>query len=188
MSTTLPRLARMPLGLATIRGKCHVDDITGCWVWRLGLSEGRYPRVYAMDYTKGCMRVQTGQRAVWHAATEQPIPEGKLIYRVTCTNVLCLNPMHMACGTKEEWGQHLADSGQWKGIPDRIAANRAIGRKRSIITPELLREIKSSPETGMALSRRTGISQPVISRARRGEMTSVEQVVNPFAQLMQAAA
>lgn len=165
-----------------IKGRCHIDSDTGCWHWRGGTSKG-VPRIYATDYTLGEKTVQTGIRAVWHAITGEPIPDGWRVFHTRCTNQDCLNPAHLDCGPTADWGKQVAKSGQWKGQSARIKANRAIGRKKSKVTPELLTLIQGSNQTGLELSSQLGIGRSVISKAKRGQLVSIVSVGNPFAGL-----
>ena len=52
--------------------------------------------------------------------------------------------------------------------------NRAIGRARSKLTADLIREIQISPETGVALAARLGMGTTLVSKARRGEARSFQ--------------
>lgn len=180
--------------LAKIKNRCRIDDITGCWIWTgavRGSNGGltRMPNVYSEDYTAdptgNTKKTQTGNRAAWHAITGQPIPEGHRVFKAPCCSEgLCVNPGHMACGTTAQWGKSVTTRGNCKGSHARIQANRALGRSKSHVTAEIAQEIRSSPETGRALSSRLDISESVISRVRTGQLLSVLAVQNPFAGLM----
>lgn len=179
--------------LDTIKNRCHIDEITGCWTWRgaTTASNGgltQTPRAWGVDYTRepaGTLKtVQTGNRAAWHAFTGLPIPKGHRVYKNRlCTNGLCVNPEHLACGTDSQWGDVVAKKGIWKNSSRRIKANRATGRKSAHVTPETLAIIQYSEKTGLALAVELGIGASVISRARRGEMKSL-QAGNVFSGLM----
>lgn len=171
--------------LERIKGSCHIDEITGCWIWMGALSAGRYPRVHAANLSKGgVMQVQTGARAVWQASTGKPIPQGHRVYHASCTNERCICPAHLACGPTTEWGKALSKQGKWKGQAKRISANRAIGRKRSVVSLDALRDIQASDETGRAMALRLGLNESVVSKARRGELKSLQVLANPFAGLL----
>jgi len=170
--------------LTKIKGGCHIDDLTGCWHWRGAMSQNKYPRISAPDHTRGGgMFTQTGARAVWHAHTGKAIPEGHRVYHKGCSTNTCINPAHLACGPTGDWGKQVATHGNWRGQPARIKANRAIGRKRSAVTPAIAAEIVHSSETGVALAKRLQIKQSVISRVRRGNHMATRPN-NPFAGLM----
>jgi len=176
-----------------IKGRCRIDDLTDCWIWTGSTSSSnggktRQPRMHSVDYTAdptgGVKVVQTGNRAAWHAHTGTPIAPGHRVYKRNCINGLCVNPEHLACGTSTQWGAQVAQHGHWRDQPARIAANRATGRARSVVTPSMVRDIQSSAETGLALAARLGIGTSVVSRARRGQLKAVTQVGNFFSGLM----
>ena len=177
----------------TIKDRCHIDTITGCWMWRgaVSLSNGgstRQPRVWTVDYTRDATgntkTVQTGNRAAWHAHTGQPIPPGHRVFKTSaCTNGMCVNPAHMQCGTTTSWGKSVARKGVWKGSSARIQANRATGRARSHVDAATVADIRNSTETGEAIAARLGIGRSIVSKARRGQMKSM-LAGNPFAGLM----
>lgn len=184
MSTTTAALQR-------ILDRCRIDPDTGCWIWSGAISAGHYPRVWAPDHTRlsGRMCTQAGTRGVWHAHTGRPIPQGWRVYHAHCADQLCLNPAHLRCGPTADWGKTVAQHGIWKRQRTRIEANRAIGRARSHVTPELAAEILASHETGAALAARLGIGPGVISKVRTGGMRchALNAANNPFAALMEAA-
>lgn len=176
-----------------IKANCHICAETGCWLWRGALSEGRWPRVHASCLAKdpaGSIKtVQTGQRAMWQASAGRAIPKGWRVWR-TCKHDhsdVCLNPEHLICATNSTHGARLAKSGDWKGQVKRVTANRAAGRKRCAITPELHAEILSSDESGESISRRTGLGRNVISKVRRGQMPSLAPVGGVFSGLLNLA-
>src|SRR5574337_2055907 len=51
---------------------------------------------------------------------------------------------------------------------------RSTGRARSKLTPDLIAEIQSSPETGEQLAQRLQLSASTVSKARRGEARSFQ--------------
>lgn len=155
--------------LDDIKARCFIDD-EGHWIWKGANNEGKYPHVWAPDYSKdgAPMCTQTGRRAVWHLKTKQPIQKGWRVYG-TCGHTLCLNPKHMACGPVSEWGKHLRDTGIFKNKPKRIAANRAIGQKLAKTTPESIADIMGSDESGLQIAERIDLSPQLISRVRNGK-------------------
>ena len=181
------------MSLEAIKARCHINELSDCWEWRGATSASnggltQTPRIWGVDYTRepaGTLKtVQTGNRAAWHAHTGKPIPKGHRVYKNRlCSNGLCVNPAHLACGTDSQLGEVVAKKGIWKNSSRRIKANRATGRKSAHVTPETLAIIQSSEKTGLALAVELGIGTSVISRARRGEMKSL-QAGNPFAGLL----
>lgn len=168
--------------LDDIMGRCRVED--GHWLWAGALSKG-VPRIWAPDFTlhAGEMRSQTGKRAVWHVKTGKAIPDGWRVFG-NCREPLCLNPTHVQCERPAARGVKVAASGVLKGQVLRIIANRSIGRQRSNLTPELLQEIATSPETGMSLQGRLGIPHQTISRVRNGQMRAFQPVGGLFTGLV----
>lgn len=170
--------------LQNIKDRCYVDDISGCWLWRGGLSDDKHPRIYAPNLSKGgAMDVQTGARAVWQAHTGKPIPKGHRVYHKGCADHGCVNWEHLACGPTADWGRELTRKGCWKNQPKRMAANQAISRARSTVTTDQAAQVLRSNATGRVLSQETGLSVSLISRIRRGEHSSV-RTKNPFLGLM----
>ena len=160
-----------------IRGRCVVAE-DGHWLWRGSCRPDGRPNIWAPDYTRGGMQVQSGPRAVWHCITEAPIPANWRAYG-TCSEPTCCNPAHVKCTSEADFGKWLARTGKFKGKTRRILANRAIGRARSKVTPGLILEIQASNETGRALARRLNLLETIVSRARRGEFAAF-QSASPF--------
>lgn len=178
-----------------IKGRCTVDEITGCWIWKGATSNSnggkfRQPRVHSEDYTVDpsgqTKKTQTGNRAAWHAHTGKPIAPGHRVFKAACcTNGLRINPAHLQCGSTAEWGRSVAGKGIWRGVTERINANRLIGRKHAALTPEQVREIHASDDKGIDLADRLGVSAQIVSRARNQHMAYVRQAVgNPWGGLL----
>lgn len=171
--------------LSQLRERCRVED--GHWLWTGATSDGGVPRVWAPDYTKGGkMTSQTGRRAAWHLKHRKPLPQGWRVF-ATCTESACVNPAHSAARPVQEQGAIVAESGKWKGSVRRIAANRAIGRRRSSLTPELFETIKTSEKSGQQIARENGLCRTTVSRVRRGKATAFEPVGGLFTGLLRAA-
>lgn len=170
-----------------IKGRCRIDEITGCWIWMGALSNG-YPRIYAPDFTRnadGAPMPQNGTRAIWHVRTGKAIPKGHRVYHAACHDPRCVNPDHLQCGPTHIMGKKLSESGILQNRITRIKANRAIGRARSKVNPEMARYIVSSSKTGQLLAQELNISRSIISRVRRGTLVSVLSIGNPFGGLLQ---
>lgn len=132
------------------------------------------------------MKTQTGRRAVWHIKSGVAIPAGYRVYG-DCECDQCLNPAHMKCGPTSEYGEHIKETGKFKGSVKRITANRATGQKRSKISPGQIAAILGSYETGKDISARMNVSRQLISRYRTGKGGLCwEPVGGMFSQLMAA--
>lgn len=168
--------------LEEIYGRCVLDEITGCRVWR-GCIDNHGPRIYAPDMRfGGAMKTQYGRRAVWQLVNGRPLPKGWRVFG-NCGNPACLEYKHIEASTTAERGRKVAASGAQKGLIKRIVANRKIGRARSVLTPALIDEIQTSGETGQALAARLGIGRTTISKVRKHGVPS-HQPVGLFTGLM----
>lgn len=150
-----------------IQGRCRITP-EGHWLWAGSLRHDGRANIWAPDYTRGGMSVQSGPRAVTHCSTLRPIPAGWRCYG-TCDEPACCNPEHVTCTTEVAFGRWLKKAGKFKGKTTRILANRAIGRARSKLTPELIAEIQASSETGRALAARLSVGTTLVSKVRRGQ-------------------
>jgi hypothetical protein len=169
--------------LEEIYGRCVLDDIAGCKLWR-GCTDKFGPRIYAPDMRHGGqLKTQYGRRAVWQLVNKQPLPKGWRVFG-TCGNPACLEYKHIEASTTAARGRKIAESGAQKGLMTRIVANRKIGKKRSVLTNELIAEIRSSPETGSQLVARLGIGRSTISKVRTGQATSFAPVGGIFTGLL----
>ena len=167
-----------------IRDRCRMVD--GHWLWAGALSEG-WPRVAAPEFTRhdGKQVSQHGRRAVWHIKTQAPIPQGWRVFG-TCEERCCLNPDHLKCMPVADRGREVADSGKLRGNLKRVAAVRTAARKRSHLTLELIDLILTSPKTGRALTKETGLGRTVISKVRQHKPTAFTPVGGLFTGLMSA--
>lgn len=168
--------------LAEVRANCTIED--GHWLWNGGAKKhtGGRPVIYAPDITQGGKMVsQPGLRAVYHLATGKVIPAGHRVYGL-CDELLCVNPKCIGCMSEVDWGARQARLGTQRGLTKRILANRAIGRARAKLTPEIVREIQQSTKTGRVLAAEFGLGTATVSRAKRGECC-VFQSANMFSGL-----
>lgn len=167
-----------------IRARCRIED--GHWIWTGATSDG-HARIWAPDYTlhAGEMRTQTGRRAVWHVKTGKPIAAGWRVFQ-TCTMPGCIAPHCVEARPVSKQGEIVAASGKLKGRISRIKANRATGRTRSHLTPELIAEIQGSNEKGQQLAARLDLCRTIISKVRRGKALAFEPVGGLFSGLLAA--
>lgn len=196
--------------LEDIRSNCRIEDVEvgkPHLLWAGGKA-GKVPRIWAPDYTATkrafrqamkleggsdagivaalvdamtpIMTAQSGRRAAYHLETGKPLPKGWRVF-ATCSEPTCIE--HYAAGSTQTMGAQFTLLG-WHtdSIPRKVAALKN-GRKRSKLTPEIIREIRNSPEKGIELSRRFGIGQPTISKVRVHGSHSHESVANPWAGL-----
>lgn len=142
-----------------LRLRCVVDDLTECWTWKGAFTQG-----VGAVWLPALGKTRTIRSASMFL-TGNELKPGQRVY-LKCTNKDCCNPDHMRPMTPKQFGRAQAASGRLKGRPERMAQCIRLARQRSQLTEELVREIRASDETGVAISARTGISRTVISRVR----------------------
>lgn len=109
-----------------LRGRCHIDEITGCWLWRGGFSN-------ANDYspTPTCQariggaekpRIIAAPRAAW-LMSGRLLAAGQIVWRSRCSEAACINPAHCKAGTQREMMAEIKASGRLRGNPERAAMN-----------------------------------------------------------------
>lgn len=136
-----------------------------CWPW---ISQSLI-RGYGYIGTGGKRgKKELAHRAAW-IVTHGPIPDGDgyhgTVVMHVCDNRLCCNPAHLHLGTQTD------------NVADMHAKGRAYTGPRPVgeahgnakLTDELVREIRTSPETGAAIARRLGMDRGTITALRRGK-------------------
>ena len=157
--------------LDDLRARCVINEETGCWHWRLAISQGS-PRVHVKHPAlpgdnKSTMR---GRRAALLLATGRDLPKGQFAYaRLCCAASDCVNPKHARAGSRAEHGEWLRKTGKVKNLLSKSAASRRTWDKRGRkLTPEMRQEILHSGEPHSALAQRFGVSKFVIYQVRKG--------------------
>lgn len=90
-----------------------------------------------------------------------PIPE-KLCVCHRCDNPPCVNPSHLFLGTHKDNSQDMALKGR-----HRVPALRGTANPAAKLNEEGVRHILSSPENGVNLARRFGISTSQVCDIRK---------------------
>lgn len=167
--------------LNDIKARCVITD-DGHWIWKGAKSEGKYPRIWAPDYTKGGHKTaQPGKRAVWHLKTGKSLPEGWRVWS-TCDCEGCIAPQCVTAGPTQHWGDHMAKTGKHKTMVHRVASRRS-AQSRMVLSPDQITMVQSDPRTGRELARALGVSEQTISRARTGRIVCHLPIGSPFAGL-----
>lgn len=167
----------LPRGVTRIehlRARCDIDHATHCWLWR-GASTKAKPRIYTLDHARGEKRPMSGPLAAWNIAHGAAPLAGALVYRC-CGHQACLNPAHLREAlSKAEIGLHIRRSGQRKGtaLESRRANIRLAQAASGVVftSPDVVRLIRAAGAdvSSRALARKTGASDSVVSRIRRGQ-------------------
>lgn len=163
----MTRIAKNPTGKVGIRtitdlmGRCVVDELTDCWIWRAGRNaEGRpnlwFPalgRPVSLGVAIGTLR--TGQA-----------PAKGVIWHCTCETPNCANPWHRVEGNRQS---QMLSLGLTRTPLQRM--RQAIGRrKNSKISDADVAEIRHSPDVLRVIAQKYGISMTHASRIKRGEI------------------
>ncbi len=167
---TTPRLFRGIRTVEDLKGRCIVDDFTECWHWQGAMhmdgTGKRSPAAHIWDSVRQEARTMTGPLFVLEVAGRRGLGV-KMGWR-TCQCNDCVNPEHVAGGTRKDWGRWVAATGTWKNNPARAVANRRAARERSPLSPEIVAEIRASDLTGRELAVRHGLKVRHVSHIRCG--------------------
>lgn len=152
--------------VADLRSRCRVDEVSGCWHWGMAIVDGA-PTVHWVD-AAGVRRKARGRRASLLIAG-RVIPKGHVAFaKATCKSDDCVNPDHSRSGNRDEEGAAITKSGIWKNSPTKIAAAKAVARKKRKLTDAQAAEIRCSDLSDQALSKVYGLSTYAIWSLRSG--------------------
>lgn len=155
--------------LDDLKGRCIVDDLTGCWHWQGATvtdrkSGKRTQRLWIFDALAGEFRVMSGPMAVVELAGKRAQAETMGWRACRCDD--CMNPAHMMSGTKREWGNWVRSHGHWKHNPKRTAANRRINRERSDLDLDTVRKVRAAAGNNIQIGAEFGLDPSHVSMIR----------------------
>ena len=119
------------------------------------------------------------RRALWQERRGD-IPKGKIL-RASCGNTRCLNEEHVILTTYRDLALSLGPQVMGGHVRSANVAKAKQGQSVAKLNWDLVQEIRTSTESGVALSRRMGIGQHLISRVRLHQ--SWKDYSTPFAGL-----
>jgi Autographiviridae endonuclease len=123
-----------------------------CWLW-MGSMCHKYGQVSTGKHGKAML----AHRAAWIIAHDS-IPAGlQVLHR--CDNPRCVNIAHLFLGTQRDNMHDMIAKGR-----DGFRGERHGAAK---LTEAIVREIRTSPDTGRALAKRFGVPFQTISNVRR---------------------
>lgn len=181
----VPRVGGGVYGLDDIRDRCRVDELSGCWVWSMAVSDGGKPcssLTPRVSLPAGVLshapRTVSVARAAW-LMSGRSLRTGQVVWR-TCCNELCVSPKHLKAGTKREEGAWMAANGHRKGDARRAAINLANVANTQAIPAETVRRIEGLLADGVLqwrIRELTGVHEATISKIANGRHMHQRRVV-----------
>ena len=139
------------------------DEKTGCWNW-IGYAT---PKGYGVLKTKGTTATRAHRYSFeYYVGTIQP---GQIICH-RCDNPGCVNPMHLFAGTHQDNSDDKVAKGrQAKG--EKLSHPRASGERnaQAKLKRAQIEFIRADERPQRAIAADYGVSQPAISKIKRGE-------------------
>lgn len=148
------------------------DEVGECLLWT-GTVGQHVPQFYVRNRPDGGRNKHGAylscRREVYESSSGKPIQDGRFPVPM-CRDRRCIRYEHLKLLTRKQIGQLASKEGKFSA-PQRAAAIREGIRKagRLKLTPEQVREIRTSDETGVALAARMGVDKSLPPRIRRNE-------------------
>jgi hypothetical protein len=133
------------------RGPVIRQELGHCWQWTASVDRRGYGQV--SRYVDGKAKHYRAHRYGWMLVNGALGSDQHLLH--SCDNPRCVNPNHLRIGTPRE------------NIRDAIERKRFL-KRRALLTPEQVREIKESRETQRVLAARYGVNPSSISDIKTG--------------------
>lgn len=154
--------------LQDLRDRCYVDDVTGCWHWRMSKTVDGIPRVH-LPTSGGKRSNMLGRRAAMFLSTGKLLPNNFRVWAAPmCHAEDCCNPEHCISGTAKQWGVWARESGILKTPAKRAAAVQQ-ARKNRHLTDEQAAEVFAAEGTGKEIAAKFGVSRQLVSDLRLGK-------------------
>lgn len=157
MRCVYDQMASEPLESRLLR---NVTKTETCWLWTGALAAFGYGTVNS----KGRRSIRA-HRLSWEIYRGE-IPAGLCVLH-KCDVPACVNPDHLFLGTKSDNMRDCAVKGRLGQQLDP-AKFKAANRRRSPFTEDVIRLIRSSPESHTALGKHYGVTKGAIWRIRKG--------------------
>lgn len=124
------------------------EPFSGCWIWTRGGT-----RYGSLRINK---RKEQAHRVAWQIYKGE-IPAGLWVLH-TCDNPFCVNPGHLFLGTHKDNMRDMKNKRRGRG-----------GRGMARLTPEQVREIKLSSNTGASFAKKFGVCEATVSYIRTNQ-------------------
>lgn len=141
--------------LEKLKARCEEEG--DCWVWQGCVNNG--VPVASINGVNSTVR-----RALYKLAHGE-IGSG-LVMITTCNDPRCINPDHARVVTRAILAQEMGAAGIMGGTVRSAKISKTKRLKYSKISVDIAQEIRVSNETGVALSKRYGVGQSLVSSVR----------------------
>lgn len=163
--------------LEDIKGRCRVDELSGCWHWTYAISDGGKPnssRTPRVSLPPGVIseshRTISVARVVW-LMLGRPLRAGHVVWR-TCLHDDCCAPGHLRAGTKAQEGAWMTANGHRRGNPLRQAINLRNVAQSQAVPLAVVRTIEAAIAAGTLqrdIAATTGVNKATISKIAQGK-------------------
>lgn len=136
--------------------RVQVGAPSECWEW----TASRNQKGWHGQWRAGDGRIELTHRAAWRLMRGE-IPAGLCVLH-RCDNPPCCNPAHLFLGTRSDNARDM-----WSKGRARPKSNLGAGHGNAKLTADLVRDIRSSKESGVALSQRLGITTTTVCDIRK---------------------
>jgi hypothetical protein len=152
--------------LAALRDRCHVDEESDCWCWRLYKTESGLAMVRLL--IDGRHTKSLGRRAALILAGKKPPTAASEAYAAdNCTELSCCNPKHARWGTRSERMQLASERGAFRDR-NRLLNLRRCAQAAAKLTQDQRAEVATSAEPASEVAARLGVSAGRVNQLRRG--------------------
>ena len=133
-----------------------VGNQSECWPWT-----GSVMKIgWHGQWRNADGKIEPTHRAAWRLFKSQ-IPQGSHVLH-RCDNPICVNPNHLFLGSQ-------ADNARDMWTKGRAKPGVSLGERHGMskVTESMVREIRTSSESGVSLSRRLGITPTTVCDIRK---------------------
>lgn len=134
-----------------------------CWEWLGSKRPNGYGQISRPTRKESGV---SAHRYSWELANKSTIPENMVVMH-SCDNPSCVNPNHLSIGTHQENALDMIRKGR-----NRVVAPKGEWNGKSILTEEMVKEIRSSTLSHAALGRKLGVSPNCVRGVRIGRTWS----------------
>ena len=144
-----------------LKQRCAVDDVTGCWEWKLGRDANGVPSMWFPPLR----RVVTLGMVVCHLKTGRKMLKSE-VWKWKCCTEHCANPAHRYPISRSAQCEQAARNRSPLALHRTTATRRAMSR----LSESDVIEIRNSDETSTVLSQKYGISPSYARKIKVGIM------------------